>query len=311
MYYFFRKRYQGIKSEKTDARAGDAKRQAQPGGNQSSERKIFPELKEADPVERRGASFSSGSRILIIEDNPGVQRLISYCLKENYRLSFASNGREGLDRALHDIPELVICDLMMPKVGGYEVCKRLKEDERTSHIPVIILTALDDTDSKVKGLECGADAYLAKPFNGRELQVRVEQLLRLRKRLQEVYQQQMAKGERLQPDRSSGKQAFLHRFQELVVSQLSNPGLSVPELCRELGMSHTQLHRKIKQLTGISTIQVIKSIRIEKAKELLRQTDLNISEIAYQVGYNDPSYFGRVFVKATGCTPTLYREKEA
>lgn len=251
--------------------------------------------------------LSTGKSILIIEDNAAVRRLVAYCLQNEYSLEFAAGGPEGLEKAFSNIPDLVLCDIMMPEMNGYEVCRQLKADERTSHIPIILLTALGDTNSRVKGLAAGADAYLAKPFDDRELREQVKQLLRQRRRLQSVFQKHSQPVDT--PNQPEKEDPFLLRFREKVEKELANPDFSVPQLCKNLGMSHTQLHRKLKATTGMSAIQLIKSIRMEKAKILLRDTDLSVGEIAYQTGYNDPSYFGRVFAKYTGKAPTNFREE--
>jgi|GEM_PF-3916361 len=269
----------------------------------------FP-LAGATKAEKTGGTMA-GDKILIIEDNAAVRRLIAYCLKDRYSLAFAAGGKEGLDKAFGKIPNLVLCDIMMPEMNGYEVCRHLKEDERTSHIPVILLTALGDTDSRVKGLAAGADAYLAKPFDDRELQEQVKQLLLQRQRLQVVFQKQTAptRGARRLTGEREEEDPFLLRFRAKVEKELANPDFSVPQLCKELGVSHTQLHRKLKAISGMSAIQMIKSIRMEKAKILLQDTDLSVGEIAYKTGYNDPSYFGRVFARYAGKSPSNYRDE--
>lgn len=259
----------------------------------------------------RSGGSTTGEKILLIEDNAAVRRLVAYCLRDRYSLEYAAGGPEGLEKAFAQIPDLVLCDIMMPAMNGYEVCRRIKEDERTSHIPVILLTALGDADSRVKGLAAGADAYLAKPFDDRELQEQIRQLLLQRKHLQSVFQRPTAVTVETatKPEKVQDEDPFLLSLKKRVENELANPDFSVPKLCRELGMSHTQLHRKLKATTGLSAIQLIQSIRMERAKTLLEDTDLTIREIAYQTGYNDPSYFGRVFAKYTGKPPTTYREE--
>ncbi len=246
-------------------------------------------------------------RILLIEDNPLVRRVIGQELQKEYHLEYAGDGEEGLDKALTDRPDLVICDVLLPKMNGYAVCRKLKSDERTSHIPLIILTALSDGDSRIRGLECGAEAFLAKPFDDRELRVRIEQLLKLSDRLRAISSGKLI-DRGLAAEAPAEEAAFVQHFRRLVEAELTDPDFSVPALCRSMGLSHTQLHRKLKALTGLSAIQLIRQIRLDKAKELLAETQLNISEIAYETGFNDPSYFGRVFAKETGHPPSAYRE---
>jgi signal transduction histidine kinase/ligand-binding sensor domain-containing protein/DNA-binding response OmpR family regulator len=241
--------------------------------------------------------------VLIIEDETAVAEFVGVGLAQQYRLSFAANGRQGLELAQEKLPDVVICDLMLPDISGYDICRRLKADARTGHIPIILLTAKIDKESKIKGLDCGADAYLSKPYNDTELRVRIKKLLELRRQLRHYYAESKLE------TTAADEHPFLAELRRLVEQWLANPDFSVPELCRHLGMSQTQLHRKLKSLTGQSAVQFIKDIRLRNARKLLEETEFNIAEIAYQVGYSDPSYFGRVFTQIVGMTPTAYREK--
>ncbi len=251
--------------------------------------------------------------ILIIEDNLAVAQYIAGSLNRQYQLKFAENGREGIQKALEIIPDFIISDVMMPQKNGFEVCQTLKTDERTSHIPIILLTAKADTESRMSGLQQGADAYLTKPFNAEELQIRIQQMIRLRQRLQTKYQ-------RLAPAEQKGslkntssdapnslEDAFLQKLQTVIEEHLLDPELDVSLLCKKMAMSRTQLHRKLTALTNTSTTHFIRLVRYEKAKELLRQTDSNITEVAYQVGFSDPAYFSRMFKKEVGITPSEYK----
>ena len=191
---------------------------------------------------------------------------------------------------------------MMPEKDGFEVCKTLKADDRTSHIPIVLLTAKADIDSRIIGLERGADAYVSKPFNEKELVVRLEKLFDLRKVLQERYRT----FDQMVPSGDVGIQqedTFITKLRDIVEKNLLNEEFGISELCHLIGMSRSQLHLKIKALTNRSTSHFIRLIRLQKAKELLQKSDLNITEIAYDVGFQDPAYFSRTFTEEFGISP--------
>jgi len=205
--------------------------------------------------------------------------------------------------AFETVPDIVISDMMMPEKDGFELCQTLKQDIRTSHIPIILLTAKADIDSKLEGLSHGADAYLAKPFHPKELDIRLQKLIELRRQLQNRHGQQLsgnAKSDSLEDE-------FLARLHTTLHEHLSDENFGIQQLCREIGMSRTQLHRKIKALTNKSTSLYIRSIRLAKAKELLRTTDMNVSEVAYEVGFSNPVYFTQVFSEEFGVPPSGMR----
>jgi signal transduction histidine kinase/DNA-binding response OmpR family regulator len=254
-----------------------------------------------------------GPMLLIVEDNEEVAAYLASCLEDQYQLLYARNGQEGIDLALEHIPDFIISDVMMPKKSGFEVCHTLKSDERTSHIPIVLLTAKADESSRHDGLQQGADAYLTKPFNSKELQIRIEQMIALRKRLQIKYQHRAQNLTDLPEDvaneNNPQEEAFLQKLRLEVEQLLNHPNLDVSLLCRSMGMSRTQLHRKLSAVAAMSTTQFIRNVRYQKAKQLLRKTDLSIAEIAYDVGFSDPAYFTRMFKKELGLTPTEFREK--
>ncbi len=251
-------------------------------------------------------------QVLIIEDNADVQQYLSVCLESEYQVMFAGNGRDGIEKAIEAVPDLVISDIMMPEKDGFEVCRTLKDDIRTSHIPVILLTAKADTESRLQGLTCGADAYLAKPFNKNELLVRIQKLLELRQKLQEHYLPQGVGGGIDEISVSVDKEhAFVERFREIVDQHLDDSHFSVVELSRELTMSRSQLYRKIIALTGVSPNRYTRYLRLQKACKLLIETDDAIGNIAYDTGFSDPAYFTRVFSQEFGMTPSEYRESKS
>jgi AraC-like DNA-binding protein len=197
---------------------------------------------------------------------------------------------------------------MMPEKDGFEVCETLKKDERTSHIPIILLTAKATLDDRVTGLVRGADAYIAKPFHSRELYATLGGLIELRKKLQKRY---ASAAEVLPPAADKAQEiedAFLKKFREAVEERIGDSELSGDDICRKLGMSYPVVYRKLSALTGRSLNVYIRLIRLQKARELLSQKDLSISEIAYQTGFNDPKFFSRVFSEEFNASPTEYRK---
>lgn len=252
--------------------------------------------------------------LLIIEDNVDVVQYLKVCLENNYQLEVAYNGKEGIEKAIEKIPDLVITDVMMPFKDGFEVCRTLKNDEKTSHIPIIMLTAKAGLNSKLTGLKKGADAYLLKPFHKEELCIRINKLLELRSTLQKHYLSitSFSTEELSIKDLSnipSEEIQFATKLKDVVEKHLDDFDFSVKEFCKEIGMSHSQLHRKITALTGLSPNRFVRHIRLNKAKMLLQNPANNISTVAYDTGFNDSSYFGRVFKKEYGMTPLEWREK--
>jgi len=252
-------------------------------------------------------------KVLLVEDNLDVITYIVSCLEDQYEIVVAKNGEEGIETAIANTPELIITDVMMPIKDGYEVCHTLKSDERTNHIPIIMLTAKADVDSKLKGLEKGADVYLSKPFNKKELLLRINKLLELRKKLQSYYFSLMASGNEVsvvgeKTIAPKEENQFVVKLKTLVESNLGNFDLNLEFICKELGMSQSQLNRKTTALVGISPNKFIRFIRLNNAKILLTDPSNNISSVAYQTGFNDPSYFGRVFKKQFNVTPLEWKE---
>ncbi|MCB0564647.1 MAG: helix-turn-helix domain-containing protein [Phaeodactylibacter sp.] len=248
---------------------------------------------------------------LIVEDNPDVARYLIACLEGKYRLEVAYNGQVGIDTALELVPDIIITDVMMPEKDGFELCDTLKRDIRTSHIPIVMLTAKADMQSKISGLQKGADAYLAKPFHEEELQVRFDKLLELRRRLQEKYSSPdfLSPMEAPAEPEPSLEDIFLQEVHRQVEEHLDDPGMDVSKLCRLMAMSRTQLHRKLTALTGMSANRFIRSIRLNKARELLRNPNLSITEVAFDCGFSTLNYFSRAFSDMFGMSPTEYRER--
>ncbi|MBI1227068.1 MAG: helix-turn-helix domain-containing protein [Bacteroidetes bacterium] len=256
--------------------------------------------------------------LLLIEDNPDVMTYVKTCLSGNYRLLTASNGQEGVELATQHVPDLVVTDVMMPVMDGYQVCNFLKNDERTSHVPVIMLTAKAGLESRLEGLELGADAYLAKPFHRDELLVQIRNLLATRRRLQRHYRSVAGIGNEhfpikftktAAPEMKESEDYFVKKLRRAVEAHLDDAEFNVESLCKEIGMSHSHLHRKLSAVTGCSASKFIRQIRLSKAKELLEDPNLTITAVAFDSGFNDPGYFGRVFKQEFGMTPVEWRER--
>ncbi len=245
--------------------------------------------------------------ILVIEDNIDVANYLVACLQNQWNVIVATDGIAGVSKAIEIIPNIILCDLMIPELDGYMVLEKLKNNELTNHIPIVLLTAKADDSSKIKGLQKGADAYVVKPFNKNELLVRLEKLVQQRKKLQKRYQKNsfLYSSE----DRTLEKQdQFIYRLEELVLSKGYHESYNITSLCKDLGMSRTQLHNKIKALTGKSTSIFIRATRLKKGKYLLENTKKSISEIASEVGFKDASYFSRCFNEIYGEAPSTIRK---
>ncbi|MEZ5039319.1 MAG: ATP-binding protein [Saprospiraceae bacterium] len=246
--------------------------------------------------------------LLIIEDNEDVTYYLKTCLEGQYQLLTSHNGKEGMEKAFESLPDIIISDVMMPEMDGFEVCKRLKEDERTNHIPIILLTAKATTEDKLEGLTQGADAYLIKPFEKEELLVRLNKLLEIRQKLQQKYSLGLISSQKAPDLRPTQADVFIQKVEQIVLANLDDDLFGIDNLTTELFLSRSQVHRKIKALTGMSTAIYIRHIRLQKAKELLLSTPLNVSEIAYQTGFKTPVYFSQVFKQAFGKAPSEVRK---
>lgn len=252
------------------------------------------------------APSSTGLNLLIVEDNRDVQQYLITLLEQKYTLYLASDGEEGLDMAFEHVPDLIISDVMMPGKDGFELCQLLKTDDRTSHIPIVLLTAKAGIESRLEGLTRGADAYLAKPFNERELLIRLEKLSELRQALQLRYQNFQPSTRTAKPSPPAGfekEDEFMTKLQRIVEEHLDETEFGPSQLCKAMGMSRSHLHLKLKALTNRSTSIFIRTIRLYKAKELLQQGDLNVTQVAFEVGFNDLSYFSRKFTEEFGINP--------
>ncbi len=269
----------------------------------------------ASSAEKQAVHFENieDPLILLVEDNADVVAYIASCL-DDYHLVVAENGQEGFETAAELIPDLIISDVMMPIMDGFELCQKLKTDERTDHIPVIMLTARADMDSKIEGLELGANAYLPKPFDKQELLLNIKNLFELRSKLRRHYQSLAGLAESLETNvgnlnTSTSEDEFVIKVREMIEANIDDFNFTVEQLARELHLSHSQFGRKLDALTGFTPNHFIRSIRLKKAKELLQNQELSITAVAYDCGFNDPSYFTRVFKKEFGKTPLEWRSE--
>jgi signal transduction histidine kinase/DNA-binding response OmpR family regulator len=249
---------------------------------------------------------AEAATLLLVEDNADMRAFIREALTDQYQVIEAADGQEGIAMALEHIPDLIISDVMMPRVDGLELCGALKSDERSSHIPIVLLTAKADIESRLAGLERGADDYLAKPFNRDELLLRTRNLLESRRRLRERYAS-LQPPEPAQEKDLQIEDAFLLKVRGILEAHLSDTEFEIDQLSRALGMSRSQLFRKIKALTGQSPSIFIRKVRLQRGRELLLTTEMNVSEVAYEVGFSTPGYFSDAFVEAFGVRPSQVR----
>ena len=242
--------------------------------------------------------------VLVVEDNYEMREYIKESLDKSYHIEEAVNGEQGVMKAEKIIPDLIISDMMMPKMDGNELTRILKNDEKTSHIPIILLTARSGQENKIEGLEMGADDYLTKPFDIKELRVRIENLIKIRRTLQTKYS-------RLEfATKAEGKKAlsldekFLNKVEEVIEQHISKEEFNMEDFSREVAMSRAQLHRKLKALTGKSATLYIRTVKLLKAKKMIEHNTGTISEIAYSLGFSSPTYFTRCFKEEFGYPPS-------
>ncbi len=241
-------------------------------------------------------------RVLVIDDNADIRAYATALLGDEYDVMEASDGSEGLKKAVREVPDVVVCDVMMSGMDGLECCKHLKSDSLTCHIPVILLTAKTLDEHRAEGYAYGADAYLTKPFNGNVLKARIKNLITNRKLLKIVFGND-AQQEPMEAVAQSAESQFVEKFRTIIQGNLGNSDLNVETISHEMGISRAQLYRKIKSITGISPNDIIREARMKRADRLLETTDKSVSEIAYEVGFSSPSYFTKCYREFFGRTP--------
>ncbi len=241
--------------------------------------------------------------LLVVEDNNDLRNFIAETVQQQYQTIEAVNGKEGLEKAIAEVPDIIVSDVMMPLMDGFVMSDKLKKDERTSHIPIILLTAKAGQQHKVEGLETGADDYLTKPFDAKELLVRLQNLINGRKLLRKKFAGEIL----LRPSEvsvNSADENFLNKVLQAVEQNMGEEDFGVEELAKEVAMSRSQLHRKLVALTGQSPSEVLRNTRLLRAKELLQKKVATPSEVAYQVGFNSHTYFSKCFKEEFGMSPS-------
>lgn len=273
-------------------------------------------------------------RLLVIDDNPDIRNLVGEILGEEYEIHQAADGREGLAKAARLVPDIIICDIMMPVMDGLECCRRIKEEVSTSHIPVVMLTACSLDEQRVEGYESGADGYIAKPFSGEVLKARCRSLLQNRKRIKDLWQGKVPGMDGASPDtapvaapsemaesqrtpalpkvgNADPDNEFYARFLQIFQQEISNPNLNIEQLASKMGLGHSQFYRKIKALTNYTPVELMRQLRLKQARHLLTTTTRSVSEIAYEVGFSSPAYFTKCYRTAFGQTPSELRDNLA
>ncbi len=267
-------------------------------------------LSGAKPYRFQKADKRDVPTILLIEDNADMRGFIKDQLIEFYKVKEALDGEKGLQKALADNPDLIITDLMMPKMDGITLCKKLKSDVHTSHIPVIMLTAKAGMENKIEGLETGADDYLTKPFNANELLVRAKNLIVQRQQLRALFSKSETKVDPKRITVTTIDEKFLEELLLLLEEKYADSAFGVPEMQNALAMSKTQLHRKLKALTNEAPGELLRNFRLKRAAQLLSQKADSVTQIAYSVGFNNLSYFAKCFRELYGTSPSSYQSKK-
>ena len=265
-----------------------------------------PQEEQVDEKKRTDRDLTRRT-VLVVDDSRDMTEMLRDSLDGIYEVVTAHDGRKALEKARLLKPDIILTDLMMPGMNGMELCRALKEDRRTVNIPIIIITAKHDLGVKLEGLTIGADDYITKPFNLDVLRLRMRRLIELSE-----------KGVRrtlIEPEPDDIRitpldEKLIEKAMKYVSQNLSRPELSVEELSDHLGMSRVSLYKKIKQITGKSPLEFIRIIRLKRAAQLLRESQLNVSEIAYQTGFNNPKMFSRYFKEEFGILPSAYQDKE-
>lgn len=247
--------------------------------------------------------------VLVVEDNKDIREFIAENLAGIFNVEQAKNGKTGLKQAFSIIPDLVITDVVMPKMDGIELCTSLKTDQKTSHIPVIMLTGKTGIDDRLKGLETGADAYMNKPFNIQELRLQASKLIEQRQKLRERFTRDL----KLEPKDiavTSVDEKFITRAMEIIEKNIGNSEYEVRQFEEEMFMSRMQLFRKIKALTNQTPGEFIRTIRLKRAASLIKQNFGNIAQVTFEVGFNNPSYFAKCFKDLYGVLPSEYAKNQ-
>ena len=250
--------------------------------------------------------------LLVVDDNEDIRKMVGNLMQDDYTVITAQNGRDGVRMAARYVPDLIVCDVMMPVMDGLECCRRIKGEISTSHIPVLMLTACSMDEQRAQGYDSGADGYLAKPFNIQVLKSRCRNLIDNRRRIKDLWLQQSGSVQETEPKQhapADGENEFYSRFLEIVKAEMGNPDLNVDALAARMSLGRSQFYRKIKALTNYSPVELIRNLRLKHARQLLTSTEKSISEIAYECGFSTPAYFTRCYRETYGETPSDLRER--
>ena len=278
------------------------------GKEHLSQEEVGEELIEAESTqEEPKTSRRKNHRILVVDDDMEVANYITSELGQYYKFSICPNGKEGLKELLTGDYDLVISDVVMPEMDGFTMLRMIKTNANVSHIPVIMLSSKADIGNRLEGLERGADAFLPKPFDMEELHLNVENLIQGRQRLRGKFsgaQQQIDKVELCEV--KGNDELLMERVMKSINKNISNSDFNVDMLTQEVGISRAQLHRKMKEITGLSTSEFIRNIRLEQAARLLREQKINVTQVAYTVGFSNLAHFSTIFRKHFGVAPSEY-----
>lgn len=253
---------------------------------------------------------------LVIDDNADIRTYLKTLLGSEYRVLTASNGEEGIRRAMRTVPDVILCDVMMPGIDGLETCKKLKSEVNTSHIPVLMLTACNLDEERIKGLKDGADAYISKPFNSEVLMAQIESLIANHDRVKDFFEGLAGTSATTNKDKKTEdihltlEDKFIQKVKVLIAEHLNDSDFGVDQMAEKIGMSRAQLYRKVKAITGFTPLDLIRNTRLRQAQQLLAKGDMTVAQVAYSVGFTAPSYFTKCYKEYFGETPTELNKQE-
>lgn len=269
-----------------------------------------PFIDETDLIHNEPVQFNFNKNdkvVLIVDDNLDIINYLGEILSEKFKVISAINGKEGVEKAFEIIPDLIISDIMMPEKSGMDLCKELKNSEKTSHVPIILLTAKLGESDRLEGVEIGADDYITKPFDSNFLLAKIENLFQNRKKIIHFYNASKKDKQEQKELQDNVEDKFLAKLENLVLEKYNGGDILIPEIAKELGYSRSSLYRKVKAVTGASVSDFVKSVRLNKAAKLLLENDYNVSQAAFDAGFNDVKYFSVSFKKQFGITPSKYK----
>jgi len=245
----------------------------------------------------------------VVDDNFEVRQFIISLLEKNFSILEATNGKEGLEKAFSNIPDIIISDIMMPEMDGLEMCKLLKSDQRTDHIPVILTTVLSSQNDRIEGISHGADSYIPKPIDPNHLLIRINKLIEKQLKLKEKFNLSVFD---VQPEQKKEpveeQHPLVEKAHQIVLQNLDNSDYNIDDFCNDLGLSRMQLYRKFKAITGLSANSFIRKVRLHKAAEMLKTGNFTVKEVTYDVGFIDLKYFRKCFNDEFGVNPSEYAQ---